>query len=998
MKRAACLLGLCAALYGSAAAQTVPFGKNKIQYQDFDWRIISSAHVEVYYYPQEEAVARRALAYAEEDYAFLERKFRHHPFQRIPLVIYCSDQDFEQTNVLPGFIPEGVLGFTEYLKRRVTLPFRGDYEQFRHTLRHELVHAFQLSKLGEAQTLYPRQRGESPQNIHWWTEGLAEFWSSEQDSEDEMYVRDLVVRGRLPTIRQFDRMYTFFSYPLGAELHKYLSQRFGEQYIVRMYEEYRRYDSFEKALEGILGEDLDKLSREWKYALEQRFMPAYAERPPLDIGSQRVVWKGGANFKPVIWREPGSDTDWLFFLSPRDGYTDLYRTRPDAGERDVQTIVKGERSAEFESFHAYESGITISHGGVIAFVSRFLDRDALLLWNIKERRVVGRYQWDDLVGLKSPSWDPAGKRVVFEGLSTSGFSDLYTYDFSTQQRVALTHDLYRDEDPDWSPDGASIVFSSDRTTTGAVGNSNLIVLNARSGALRFLTYGPWHDRSPRWAPDGNHVAFTSDRGGTFDVYEVNAAGNGRRLTAMTGGAFDPEWTTDQKSIVYGGFQDASFAIYRADVKPDSLAPRLALGAAPSPANGNTLLADADAAQQDGEPVTGWRWDRGGQAGVAASTLQPRRYTTWNRFTLDFAAANALVAPGLGAAQGAQFLLTDLLGDHMIFGGFSAAQFNGLSNLVDNFSGNLLYLNLKNRLNYGAGLFRFKGRFRNVTLNLYDEESFGGYFLASYPFSRFRRVEFQLGMERSNREDLHDAFEDGIFGTTTRIDSLDLTRRGFLTTNYVSYVKDNTLWLPTGPVNGERYNLTLGLISCFTCTSPSPVTGEPVRRSAVGESFIITGDYRRYFRTSLHSAYAVRAFAFWSAGAIPGRTVLGGTSMLRGYPRFSLAGSRVWLINQEWRFPLLEDLSLGFPFGTLRMPGVQGALFTDLGTSWLESQKGAGGSWGSYGVGFRSSLGPPLVLRLDVGRRYRIGSTPPVIFGGGHGFNDTFVDFFFGFNY
>jgi hypothetical protein len=422
--------------------------------------------------------------------------------------------------------------------------------------------------------------------------------------------------------------------------------------------------------------------------------------------------------------------------------------------------------------------------------------------------------------------------------------------------------------------------------------------------------------------------------------------------------------------------------------------RIALAAAPSPLDGEGSLSGV-AANGPAAP-SGWQWAAAdsGAAGAAAS----KPYATFERFTLDFAAADALVAPGLGTAQGAQFLLTDMLGDHLIFAGISAAQFRGLSNLVDNFSGNALYLNVKNRLNYGVGAFRFKGRFRDVALDVYDEETFGAYFLASYPFTKFRRIEFQLGIERSKREDLEDAFEAGIFGRSTREDPRDLTREGVLTTNYVSYVKDNTLWLPTGPIDGERYNLTLGLISCFSCTTPSPITGQDVERSAVGESFIVAGDYRRYFRTSLQTAYAIRMFGFYSGGAIPGRWVLGGTNWLRGYPRFSLAGSRVWLINQEWRFPLLNTLALSFPFGTMRLPGVQAAVFADIGSSWLESQDGAGGQWGSYGVGFRWSLGPPLVLRLDVGRRFRNGDPPPVVFGDGHGFNDTFVDFFFGFNF
>jgi hypothetical protein len=979
----AAVLALAAAAPAAATAQTVPFGKNKIQYRAFDWQVLSGEHLDVYYYPEEETVARLALAWAEESYAVLERRFQHHPFRRIPLIVYSSDQHFEQTNVFPGFIPEGVLGFTEYLKRRVALPFRGDYDQFRKTLRHELVHAFQLSKLAEAQLRHPRQRGQSPQLIHWWTEGLAEFWSSEQTTEDDMYVRDLVVGGRLPDIRAFGRTYSFFSYPVGAELHRYLADRFGEEYIVRLYEEYRLYDSFDAALEGILGVDLDQLSEEWRYTLERRFFPRYAERPPLGVGARAVVSEGSANFKPLVHVAAGDTAAQLLFLSPRSGYTDLYRMPLDGDEDDTETLLAGERSAEFESFHAYESGFDVSDGGVVALASRFMERDALVLWSLAERRIVGRYQWDDLVGIKSPSWDPTARRVVFEGLNAAGFSDLYVIDFDTQRRSALTDDPYRDRDPDWSPDGATIVFASDRTPYGVDGFTNLYVVDVASGALRPLTRGRWNDQGARWSRAGDRIAFSSDRAGVFDLYEVDARGDGRRLTGLTGGAFDPEWLPGDRGLVFAGFHEGTFRIYRHDLPPAETGTVVAL------AQSNRDAAD------DG--ASGWTWPDLGAGVLDSATAEP--YETWDRFSVDFAAADAAVAPGYGAAQGAQFLASDLLGDHIVFAGLSATQVTDLSNLVDSFSGNLLYLNLSSRLNWGGGVFRFKGRFRDVALDIYEEASYGGYFLASYPFSKFRRVELQLGLEKSDRVDTEDAFEDGIFGGgTTRPDPRDLTRNGILSSTYLSYVKDNTLWIQTGPIDGERYNATVGVVSCFSCTAPSDVTGRPVTRAAAGESYILTADYRRYFRTSLYSAYAVRAHAFYSGGAIPSRAVLGGPNRLRGYPYFSLAGSRVWLVNQEWRFPILQSLALDFPFGELRLPGIQGALFGDIGSSWLETQERPEGSWGSYGIAFRSALLPPLVLRMDVGRRFRIGGAPPVIFGGREQFGDTFVDFFIGFNY
>ena len=172
--------------------------------------------------------------------------------------------------------------------------------------------------------------------------------------------------------------------------------------------------------------------------------------------------------------------------------------------------------------------------------------------------------------------------------------------------------------------------------------------------------------------------------------------------------------------------------------------------------------------------------------------------------------------------------------------------------LDSFSGSALYLNLSHRLNYGFGLFRYKGLFRDVSWDIYEDSGLGGYFIASYPLSRFRRIELQLGLQKGQRVDVEDFFSEGP-GDDTR----DLTRSGLLTMNYLSYIKDNTLWLPTGPIDGERFNVSVGLVSCFACESPSQVTGEPVQRSASAENYAVSVDYRRYFRTSLLTAYAVR---------------------------------------------------------------------------------------------------------------------------------------------
>src|SRR5229473_1585128 len=106
---------------------------------------------------------------------------------------------FGQTKILPFIPPEGLLGVTEFLKRRVAMPFRGSYSEFRHTLRHELVHVFQLSLTTEVFNRYPRLRQAGLPL--WWTEGLAEYFSTGEDSRDEMVLRDMTVSGQLPALR-----------------------------------------------------------------------------------------------------------------------------------------------------------------------------------------------------------------------------------------------------------------------------------------------------------------------------------------------------------------------------------------------------------------------------------------------------------------------------------------------------------------------------------------------------------------------------------------------------------------------------------------------------------------------------------------------------------------------------------------------------------------------------------------------------------------------------
>jgi len=116
------LLTLLVASPSSAGAQY--FGRNKVQYEKFDWRILRSDHFDNFFYPSESLIVHDAGRMAERWYTRHSDTFRH-AFDRKSLIFYADHPDFEQTNVIGEQLGEETGGVTEGLRTRVIMPFTG---------------------------------------------------------------------------------------------------------------------------------------------------------------------------------------------------------------------------------------------------------------------------------------------------------------------------------------------------------------------------------------------------------------------------------------------------------------------------------------------------------------------------------------------------------------------------------------------------------------------------------------------------------------------------------------------------------------------------------------------------------------------------------------------------------------------------------------------------------------------------------------------------------
>jgi Tol biopolymer transport system component len=917
----AVVVGLALAMAGPANAQTqfIPyFGKNLIHYDTFDWHIYQTDHFEIFYYPAIESHLERIAGYVESAYQQVSADLKHDLATRVPIIIFKTHSEFEQENVIPGVVQEGVAAFAESTQGRMLLPIDDPPDLLYGLIVHELTHVFEFDII--PQSLIRR-------NIPLWVnEGLSDYERAQWRPIDLMTVRDAAVADIVPKMSDLEGYGGFDNprliYNLGHAVFEFIESRWGKEGIRQFLFALRKsvIGGGENAYEEAFRLKPQEFDEQFEKYLKERFKPFRDKERPADYGRNLAPDKEKTRYTQVLSVEPSPSGDLIaaVTVNRRDQEYDIVLLSAKDGEV-IRNLTSGfDKDLGFEylsipgmRFNSVPWMSWSPSGDRIAYFVRTEKQRSLILQNVVTKRIERRVEIK-LDQAESPDVAPNGRQVAFSALNNA-VGDIYALDLDSGNVDNLTKDDFFDYAPTFSPDGKFLVYMA-----RVSGSEKLFRLDLDSKKKTQLTFGT-HDDSAAQFLDAETLVFSSTATNPLQPIEPEVAKNGniynlwslnlkngelKQYTDAVGGILSPivmQEGGDKRHIVFVTYNKGDFGLHTLDKMEPIVEAASSDFGAPGP------IIDFQA------PL----------AHTLVATNKRKKKAFEKLFVDGRPPVNVGVTSGGDVYGGSQISFADVLGDQRfdLFAS-SVAQYRSLA-----FS----YLNLSRRLQYAVQAFSqtqfFYGQLGGLLYDpiysgLIDRDLAqatrtvrGGSAFAIYPFNRYARVELFGGVmqyrEEYNNPDLQDLALDYQVENFGR----QLFRSGTFVPLGLAYVQETTVFREFGPLAGNTVRLGYEI---------APKIGNTLSRQTAD------ADARYYLRLGGSGLLALRARAFKSWGDSPDFMYFGGNSEMRGYEYLEFLGQNAYFANAELRFPFIQAMLT--PLGVLG--GIRGVFFANLGGAWF----------------------------------------------------------------
>lgn len=439
-----------------AQAAQEGFGKNRIQYKNFEWSFLSSNSVDVFYYTGGEKLSKTVTEIAESEFKRISDLFGATPNSKIKVFLYLSTNDRLMSNVGLGDNNTMTGGKTNFTKSIAEVAYEGSMLQLRRQI------STGIAQILIRDMLFGGSFKDAVQNTYlltlpdWFIGGAIRYASEGWSSELDDFVRDLNFTRR---VRQPANYVGKEAYLIGHSIWNYVAERYGRSNIGNILNLTRIIRNEENAISGTLGMPFPTFIRDWKnfYQGQNQINEGFLNMPPKN---QRI----SSNILRKNYRQLVVSKDGNFMVYAQNWKGKFQVVALSVQSRKSHVIFRGGSKAIHQNSEGEYPILCIDGDNNIWLAYPHQGVWKGLKMNIRGGNRVSVPIFSGFSEVYGIDLAPNGKHMVISA-SSDGYSDLYMANTTTNKISRMTNDWFDDLSPVFNQAGDSILFSSNRGST-----------------------------------------------------------------------------------------------------------------------------------------------------------------------------------------------------------------------------------------------------------------------------------------------------------------------------------------------------------------------------------------------------------------------------------------------------------------------------------------------------------------------------------------------------
>jgi len=452
------------------------FGKNRLQYLEFDWKYYSSVNFDVYYYGKGAKSARKATEYLEEEFERITDIVGYSPYFKAKIFIYNSVAEMQQSNVGVNMSSHRVGGQTDFVKTYVEVANPGSIIG----LKQELVMG--LSELILNDMLFGGSLSDMWQNTYlmslpdWYVKGAIAYLAKGWDVEMDDRVRDLMSSGAVSKLNKLGTEQAVFA---GQSMWNFLVQKYGKNNVNQILNLVRMVRSEEKSFSYTLGVPFKQLMLEWQeYYTNMSNQVAKSYEVP-DNSNVVLSLKMGENLTSLTLNE---DATKLAYAINENGKYEVFIRDIESGK--VERIIKEGHQVTDQKTDKTVPLLDWQNEQTLGIVTYRKGIYYLWLYDVETKSKIAS-PLRNLEEINSINFSGNGRLAALSA-NRSGKTDIYLLSVRRNKIRRLTNDYFDDINPTFIPNSNTIIFSSNRSNdTLKVDDESFKKLNSNFNIFTF---------------------------------------------------------------------------------------------------------------------------------------------------------------------------------------------------------------------------------------------------------------------------------------------------------------------------------------------------------------------------------------------------------------------------------------------------------------------------------------------------------------------------------